>query len=73
MDYLGEPFGPMPQLLAVADFITKLHAICVICGNIASMSYRKTNHEDQVVLGEKEMYEPRCRTCYYKEISSPAS
>lgn len=64
MDYKGRPFGPMPQLLAIADYITKLHAICVKCGNIASISYRKTLDENQVLLGEKDSYEPRCRKCY---------
>jgi thymidine kinase len=64
MDYKGNPFGPMPQLLAIADYITKLHAICVICGNIANISYRKTPEEGQVLLGEKGTYEPRCRKCY---------
>lgn len=64
MDFNGEPFGPMPQLLAIADYITKLHAICVKCGNIASMSYRKTKQKQQVVLGETDVYEPRCRLCY---------
>ena len=64
MDYKGKPFGPMPQLLAIADYITKLHAICVLCGNIASNSYRKTVADEQVVLGEKDIYEPRCRICY---------
>jgi thymidine kinase len=64
MDYLGKPFGQMPNLLAIADFITKLHAICVKCGNIANISYRKTTNESQVLLGEKETYEPRCRKCY---------
>jgi len=73
MDYKGQPFGPMPQLLAVADYITKLHAICVKCGNIASMSFRKTSDEGQVVLGEKEFYEPRCRLCYYKEKTASVS
>ncbi len=66
MDYKGEPFGPMPQLLAIADFITKLHAICVRCGNLANMSYRKTSQEEQVLLGEQDVYEPRCRKCYYE-------
>jgi thymidine kinase len=66
MDYLGNPFGPIPQLLAVADYITKLHAICVRCGNIASMSYRKTKQQGQVVIGEIDIYEPRCRVCYLK-------
>ena len=64
MDYLGKPFGQMPNLLAVADYITKLHAICVQCGNIAHISYRKTKQQNQVLLGEKELYEPRCRKCY---------
>jgi thymidine kinase len=63
MDYLGKPFGQMPNLLAVADYITKLHAICMVCGNIANVSYRKTDEEGQVLLGEKETYEPRCRKC----------
>lgn len=66
MDYTGKPFGPMPQLLAIADYITKLHAICVHCGNIANMSYRKTNQESQVVIGELDIYEPRCRVCFEK-------
>ncbi len=64
MDFMKKPFGPMPQLLSKADFVTKLHAICVKCGNIASYSYRKTASEEQVVLGEKDVYEPRCRQCY---------
>ena len=63
MDYLGKPFGQMPNLLAVADYITKLHAICVQCGNIANISYRKTADAGQVLLGEKDIYEPRCRQC----------
>ncbi|RFM28668.1 thymidine kinase [Deminuibacter soli] len=66
MDFAGKPFGPMPGLLAIADYITKLHAICVRCGNIATMSYRKTKQNSQVLLGEKETYEPRCRTCYHE-------
>ena len=66
MDYLGKPFGPVPQLLAIADYITKLHAICVHCGNIASISYRKTKQSGQVVIGELDIYEPRCRVCYAK-------
>ncbi len=63
MDYLGNPFGQMPNLLAKADYITKLHAICVKCGHIANISYRKTAQEGQVLLGEKDIYEPRCRIC----------
>ena len=64
MDYTGKPFGQIPNLLARADYITKLHAICVICGNIANYSYRKTAHDEQLVIGEKDMYEPRCRVCF---------
>lgn len=64
MDYQRKPFGQMPQLLAKADYITKLHAICVRCGQIANYSYRKTAQDGQVLLGEKDLYEPRCRVCY---------
>ncbi|HEY5369261.1 MAG TPA: thymidine kinase [Hanamia sp.] len=63
MDYQGRPFGQMPNLLAIADYITKLHAICVVCGNIANVSYRKVKTGGQVLLGEKDIYEPRCRVC----------
>jgi len=66
MDYTGKPFGPMPALLARAEYITKLHAICVKCGEIANYSYRIIKIEDQVLLGEKNIYEPRCRRCFYK-------
>ncbi len=66
MDYLGMPFGQMPNLLSVADYITKLHAICMRCGNIANISYRKTTEGGQVLLGEKDIYEPRCRICAQK-------
>lgn len=65
MDYKGVPFGPMPNLLAVAEYITKVHAICSHCGNLATHSFRLILNEDQVVLGEKESYEARCRTCYH--------
>jgi len=67
MDYRCKPFGEIPQLLAIADYITKLHAICVKCGNIANYSWRKTADAEQVLLGEKDMYEPRCRVCYNSE------
>ena len=66
MDYRAKPFGQMPYLLAKAEYITKLHAICVKCGNIANYSYRKKSITGQVVLGEKDLYEPRCRDCYYR-------
>lgn len=65
MDYTGKPFGQMPFLLAKADYITKLHAICVKCGNIANYSFRKKALAGQILLGEKDVYEPRCRVCYY--------
>jgi len=64
MDFRGRPFGPMPNLLAVAEYITKVHAICQHCGNLATHSYRLSAQEATVVLGEKNHYEPRCRTCY---------
>lgn len=64
MDFLGRPFGPMPQVLAMADYVTKLHAICMVCGDIANFSYRKTVSDVTVLLGEKDVYEPRCRSCY---------
>jgi thymidine kinase len=63
MDYMGKPFGQMPNLLSIADYITKLHAICMKCGNIANISYRKVAGGGQVLLGEKDIYEPRCRLC----------
>ena len=66
MDYLGKPFGPMPQLLSIGDFITKLHAICVQCGHLANISYRTSEEDGTVVLGEKNNYEPRCRICASK-------
>jgi thymidine kinase len=64
MDFRGRPFGPMPNLLAVAEYITKVHAICPHCGNLATHSYRLSTEQDTVVLGEKDKYEPRCRVCY---------
>ena len=64
MDYLGVPFGPMPQLLSIADYITKVHAICIPCGDIALHSFRKVSNDKTVLLGEKESYEPRCRKCF---------
>lgn len=66
MDYRGRPFGPMPELLATAEYVTKVHAICVHCGNLATHSYRLSAEEEVVLLGEKERYEPRCRACYAK-------
>jgi len=65
MDFQGRPFGQMPNLLAIADYITKLHAICMKCGSIAYVSHRIVANEEQVLLGEKDAYEPRCRTCVH--------
>lgn len=64
MDFRGQPFGPMGDLLAVAEYITKVHAICAHCGNLATHSYRLTQDQHTVVLGEKDLYEARCRRCY---------
>jgi thymidine kinase len=66
MDYLGKPFGPIPDLMAVAEYVTKVHAICVQCGDLASHSYRKSSSKNKVLLGEKNFYEPRCRSCFDK-------
>jgi len=68
MDLMGKPFGPMPGLLSVAEYVTKVHAICMRCGNLAQYSFRKTDEEQVVVLGEKEKYEPLCRHCYNKAM-----
>ncbi len=65
MDFRGQPFGPIPSLLAVAEYITKVHAICQHCGNLATHSYRLSDEESTVVLGEQDRYEARCRTCYH--------
>jgi thymidine kinase len=70
MDFMGKPFGAMPQLLAIADFITKLHAICVTCGNMASYSYRKIDNSSQLLLGEKTEYMPLCRKHYFEEMKN---
>jgi thymidine kinase len=64
MDFMGNPFGPMPGLLSIAEFVTKVHAICMKCGNLAQYSFRKSEEEQVVVLGEKDKYEPLCRNCY---------
>jgi Thymidine kinase len=67
MDYQGIPFGPMPQLLAVAEYVTKVHAICVSCGNLAQFSQRTASESGQVLVGALEKYRPLCRSCYHKE------
>ncbi len=64
LDYLGKPFGPMPVLLALADFVTKVHAVCMHCGDLAHHSYRITDDKPLVLVGEKESYIALCRACY---------
>jgi len=64
MDYLGKPFGPMPALMAIAEYVTKVNAICMVCGDLATHSFRKTSDNSQVMLGEKDTYEARCRYCF---------
>lgn len=66
MDFRGVPFGPMPQLMACAEYVTKVHAICVKCGDLAQYTHRKSESEKLVLLGEMDIYEPLCRACYNK-------
>lgn len=65
MDFQGKPFGPVPNLMAIAELVTKVHAVCMKCGRPASYSYRTTASQEKVLLGEKDSYEPRCRTCFH--------
>jgi thymidine kinase len=64
MDYLGNPFGPMPALMSIAEYITKVHAVCVHCGNLANHSHRIIQDKNLVLLGEKDSYVPLCRDCF---------
>jgi thymidine kinase len=64
MDFQGRPFGPMPDLMAMAEYVTKVHAICMHCGGLATFSHRTTTNDDLIVLGETDSYEPLCRTCF---------
>ncbi len=64
MDFQGQPFGCMPQLMSIAEYVTKVHAICVVCGDVASHSYRIAPSRERVLLGEKDVYEARCRRCF---------
>ena len=68
MDFMGKPFGPMPALLAIAEYVTKVHAICMRCGNLAQYSFRKSEEAQVVLLGEKNLYEPLCRNCYNEAL-----
>ena len=70
MDYQDIPFGPMPALCAIADEVTKVHAICVKCGSLAYVSHRKVQNDKRVLLGETQEYEPLCRECYQKAIKN---
>lgn len=69
MDYLGKPFGSMPKLLAIADYVTKVHAICMHCGDLAHHSFRTIPDDSLIVLGEKESYIPLCRSCFNKSMA----
>lgn len=69
MDFRGEPFGPMPKLLSIAEYVTKVHAICVSCGNLAQFSHRTVKQTEQVMLGATDEYKPLCRYCYNKAQS----
>lgn len=71
MDYLGKPFGPIPSLLATAEYVTKVHAICIRCGNLAHYSHRISEENTLVLLGEKFDYEPLCRSCYNLANTNP--
>lgn len=70
MDFKDIPFGPMPQLMAIAEDVTKVHAICVKCGNLAHVSHRIVKDEQRVLLGEQHEYEPLCRQCYNKALTN---
>ena len=70
MDYMGKPFGPLPALMAIAEHVTKVHAICMKCGNIASYSHRTINESSLVLLGETNHYEPLCRACFNAALKS---
>ena len=70
MDFKGNPFGPMPALMATAEYVTKVHAVCTKTGNLANYSFRKAVNDDIVFLGETQEYEPLSRAAYYKALLS---
>jgi len=70
MDFKGTPFKPMDALMSIAEYITKVHAVCMQCGNVASYSHRRTKSKKTVVLGEKDIYEALCRTCFFEAVGS---
>jgi len=67
MDFEGNPFEPTPKLMAIAEYVTKVNAICMKCGNLAAFSFRLSDAKEKVLLGEKESYEARCRKCFYED------
>lgn len=67
MDFEGKPFEPIPRLMAIAEYVTKVHAICMKCGDLAAFSLRLSEAKEKVVLGEKESYEARCRRCFFED------
>jgi thymidine kinase len=73
MDYQGRPFGPMPRLMAMAEYVTKVHAICMQCGELANFSHRKTASQDLIVLGETDSYQPLCRACFLAQRQGGAA
>ncbi|UOQ54686.1 thymidine kinase [Hymenobacter cellulosivorans] len=77
MDFMGKPFGPMPTLMAIAEFVTKVHAVCVCCGELATYSFRIAASDDKILLGETDSYEARCRACFLEgmkeKTTEPAS
>ena len=70
MDFKGQPFGPMPELIAVAEYVTKVHAICMRCGSLASFTFKKIHNDQTVELGEQELYEARCRKCFREGLAT---
>jgi thymidine kinase len=70
MDYLGKPFGPIPALMAIAEYVTKVHAICMNCGELANYSHRTVANASRILLGEQESYIPLCRSCFTEERSA---
>ncbi|MEO1253837.1 MAG: thymidine kinase [Bacteroidota bacterium] len=70
MDFKGRPFSPMDALMSIAEYITKVHAVCMKCGNVASYSHRRTKSDQTIVLGEKDIYEALCRSCFHEALGS---
>lgn len=71
MDYLGNPFGPMPALMSTAEYVTKTHAVCMSCGDLATYSHRIVGNKQQLLLGEEDTYEPLCRKCFLEKQKKP--